>query len=159
MVDGLIKGLVNAWPNIISNFEGLINTLISAVKNILGIHSPSTVFAGIGGNVASGFGNGFEGIWGGIQANIVSKIQSLVAKAKQAAAEIQEALQEANAEVGNVLADNGTVNSSLEASQARGKVGAAAGTTNNYYINSSKQTATEIVKETKYINNRAVMTQ
>ena len=158
MVDGLIKGLINAWPNIISNFEGLINTLISAVKNILGIHSPSTVFAGIGGNVASGFGNGFEGVWDGIQANVISKIQSLVAKAKQAAAEIQEALQEANAEVGNVLADNGTVNSGLEAAQARGKTATAAGTTNNYYINSSKQTATEIVKETKYINNRAVMT-
>lgn len=157
MVDGLIKGLIGAWPNIISNFEGLINTLISAVKNILGIHSPSTVFAGIGGNVASGFGNGFEGVWAGIQANVISKIQALVAKAKQAAAEIQEALQEANAEVGNVLADNGTVNSGLEAAQARGKT--AAGTTNNYYINSSKQTATEIVKETKYINNRAVMTQ
>lgn len=154
IVDGLIKGLVEAWPSIVSNFESLISTLISAVKNILGIHSPSTVFASIGDFVAQGFGNGFTEAWGAIKEGIVGKVQDLVDWARQAAADIAGILGSASAEISNIAADGGKITSSLEARQAGGKTGS----TYNYYINSSKQTATDIIKETKYINNRAVMT-
>ena len=156
IVDGLIKGLIEAWPNIISNFESLINTLISAVKNVLGIHSPSTVFASIGDDTAQGFGSGFDKAWGTIKQGVVSKIESLVAWARQAAADIAGIIGEASAGIGNIAADNGTINSSLEARQAAGKT--AGVTINNYNINSSKQTAAEVIKETKIINNRVVMT-
>ena len=156
MIDGLIRGIVESWPTLVDNFTNLIETLISTIKSILGIHSPSTVFASIGGNVATGFGDGFAEMFAGVQSRIISAIQGLVAKAKAAAAEIQAALQEANAATADVMADGGTVNSGLEAAQARGKV--ATGTTNNYNIYAQKQTATEVIKETRYINNRAVMT-
>lgn len=157
IVDGLIKGLIGAWPNIIENFKGLINTLISAVKAVLGIHSPSTVFAGIGNFLAQGFGQGFANAWGAIQSSIVSKIQGLVEMARSAASAIASTLAAAGEGISNIMADGGTINSGLEAAQARGKTGGGV-TVNNYNINSSKQTATEIIKETKYINNRAVMT-
>ncbi len=154
-VTGFINGFVEVFPTVQQKYKEYFNSLIDIVKGILGVHSPSTVFASIGGNVATGFGDGFAEMFAGVQSRIISAIQGLVAKAKAAAAEIQAALQEANAATADVMADGGTINSGLEAAQARGKV--AMGTTNNYNIYAQKQTATEVIKETRYINNRAVM--
>ena len=39
--------------------KGLFSGVIDGVKNLLGIHSPSKVFAGIGGFMAEGLGDGF----------------------------------------------------------------------------------------------------
>lgn len=37
----------------------LVDNVVSGVKSLLGIHSPSTVFAGIGENMGAGIGVGF----------------------------------------------------------------------------------------------------
>ncbi len=158
MVNGLIQGIVESWPTLVENFSNLIDTLISTIKSILGIHSPSTVFASIGGNVATGFGDGFAEMFAGVQSRIISAIQGLVSQAKEAVAEIQAALKEANEMTADIMADSGTVNSGLEGAQKRGKVATGNTTTNNYNIYAQTQTATEVIKETRYINNRAVMT-
>lgn len=59
IVEGLwegIKGMGRWIQNKVSDFFGGI---VDSVKGMLGIHSPSTVFAGIGGNMAQGLGLGF----------------------------------------------------------------------------------------------------
>lgn len=43
--------------------EHIVDPFISAVKGLLGIHSPSTVFAEIGENIIDGLANGVSGIW------------------------------------------------------------------------------------------------
>ena len=48
------------WDNIKDWFNEKVNSLVGGVKRILGIHSPSKVFAGIGGFMAEGLGEGFS---------------------------------------------------------------------------------------------------
>ena len=60
IVRGVWEGIkaMGAWlgEKVSSFFSGIVN----GVKGILGIHSPSRVFAGIGQNMALGLGQGFE---------------------------------------------------------------------------------------------------
>lgn len=60
IVDGLWNGIKNGWNGLISGVKGLVNLLPDAVKNVLGIHSPSRVFKWIGEMSAKGLGIGFE---------------------------------------------------------------------------------------------------
>lgn len=59
IVQGLKDGIAGMWDNIKDWFNEKVNSLVGGVKRILGIHSPSKVFAGIGGFMAEGLGEGF----------------------------------------------------------------------------------------------------
>lgn len=58
----LIQGLINGVNNMIETAKNAVanvgNAVIDKVKNVLGIHSPSTVFAEIGGYISQGLANG-----------------------------------------------------------------------------------------------------
>lgn len=60
IVRGIWEGIKSLgswlWDKVSSFFSGIVD----GVKNFLGIHSPSTVFEGIGGNMALGLGEGFN---------------------------------------------------------------------------------------------------
>lgn len=60
IVQGLKDGIAGMWDNIKDWFNEKVNSLVDGVKRILGIHSPSKVFAGIGGFMAEGLGKGFS---------------------------------------------------------------------------------------------------
>lgn len=60
IVRGLKNGIAGMWGNIKSWFSDKVNGLVSGVKKILGIASPSKAFAGIGGFMAEGLGEGFD---------------------------------------------------------------------------------------------------
>lgn len=60
IVQGLKDGIAGMWDNIKDWFNEKVNSLVGGVKRILGIHSPSKVFAGIGGFMAKGLGEGFS---------------------------------------------------------------------------------------------------
>lgn len=59
IIEGLWEGIKSMGSWIKEKVGGLVDSLVGGVKNVLGIHSPSTVFAGIGGYMAEGLGNGF----------------------------------------------------------------------------------------------------
>ena len=67
IVDGILSGLKQAWENLKKWFSGAWDGLVGGVKNLLGIHSPSRVFAGIGKNMALGVGEGWDGEFSGIR--------------------------------------------------------------------------------------------
>ena len=48
---------MGSW--ISDNISGFFSGIVDGAKNLLGIHSPSTVFAGIGTNMGLGIGVGF----------------------------------------------------------------------------------------------------
>lgn len=58
----LIQGLIDGVNNMIETAKNAVanvgNAVIGKVKNVLGIHSPSTVFAEIGGYIDQGLANG-----------------------------------------------------------------------------------------------------
>lgn len=70
IVDGLRNGIANAWDSFISWITSKVGGIVSAVKNMLGIHSPSTVFAGIGKNMALGLADGWNDEYSGIKRQI-----------------------------------------------------------------------------------------
>ena len=60
IVNGLLNGITGMWDTLVSNVRGKVNGLVSTVKNLLGIHSPSKVFTEIGENVTQGLVNGIN---------------------------------------------------------------------------------------------------
>lgn len=61
LVSGLWKGIQNSWDDLINNIEGLGGGIVDAMKGVLGIKSPSRVFAGIGANIGAGMKQGIAG--------------------------------------------------------------------------------------------------
>ena len=59
IVQGLWQGIQSMGQWIQDKIGGLFRSVINGAKSVLGIHSPSTVFAGIGENMGLGLGAGF----------------------------------------------------------------------------------------------------
>ena len=70
IVDGIKKGIENAWNSLVAWFKNLFGDLIGIAKKILGIASPSKVFKKIGAFTAEGFGAGFEDAFGDVERDI-----------------------------------------------------------------------------------------
>ncbi len=60
IVNGIWQGISGLKDWIYNKVSGFFSGIVDSVKNMLGIHSPSTVFAGIGGYMAQGIGQGFS---------------------------------------------------------------------------------------------------
>ena len=60
IVEGVWQGIKNAAKWLKDKVTGFFDGIIGGVKDFLGIHSPSKVFAGIGGFMAEGLGEGFD---------------------------------------------------------------------------------------------------
>lgn len=56
--DGLINGLKDAWSTVTNGIKSFTDGFVNGFKDALGIHSPSTVFAEIGGYIDQGLANG-----------------------------------------------------------------------------------------------------
>jgi methyl-accepting chemotaxis protein len=61
------------WQQITGFFSGIVQ----GVKDVLGIKSPSTIFAGIGENMALGMGKGFAGAFAAIERDINAAVGGL----------------------------------------------------------------------------------
>lgn len=72
IVDGIKDGVTGAWDSFVSFMSNKISGIINSVKEKLGIHSPSKVFAGIGENMALGLAEGWGGEYSGIKRQIES---------------------------------------------------------------------------------------
>lgn len=70
IVNGLLKGLQDMWSSLTGWFSKAWDGLVGGVKDFLGIHSPSRVFAGIGKNMALGVGEGWGDEFDGIKSDI-----------------------------------------------------------------------------------------
>lgn len=70
IVEGLKTGIANAWSSFLGWLGSKIGDIVSYVMGLLGIHSPSKVFAGIGENMALGLAEGWEDEYGGIKRQI-----------------------------------------------------------------------------------------
>lgn len=78
IVQGVWNGIqqMGTWiKNKVKNFFGGI---VDSVKGLLGIHSPSRVFAGIGENMAAGIGVGFGSEFGAVQKQVDRSMSNLV---------------------------------------------------------------------------------
>lgn len=72
IVSGLWDGIKSMASWISDKVSGFVDGIVDGVKGVLGIHSPSRVFAGIGENMALGLGEGWDNEYGRINKNIKS---------------------------------------------------------------------------------------
>lgn len=74
IVDGIKNGFVNMWNSFKQTVENVFTGLVDGVKSFLGIASPSKVFAGIGGYMAEGLGQGFDKEFSSVKRGIQSQL-------------------------------------------------------------------------------------
>ena len=74
IVDGLLNGLKRAWESLKKWVSDAWDSLVGGIKDFLGIHSPSRVFAGIGKNMALGVGEGWDDAFSDVQDDINSSM-------------------------------------------------------------------------------------
>lgn len=75
IVDGIRKGITEQWQRLKTDVSNLFTGLVDWIKKLLGIHSPSTVFAGIGTNMVKGIGAGWQDTIGDINRDIAATLQ------------------------------------------------------------------------------------
>lgn len=77
IINGVIGGIQSAAAGLAQAAIDAVNGAMNAAKNALGIHSPSTVFAGIGQNMMAGMA---QGILGGMNqpANAMQSVSSSI---------------------------------------------------------------------------------
>lgn len=70
MIKGLINGIKSMASAAVDAAKSLAGSVVDGVSDFLGIHSPSRVFAGIGGNMALGLAEGWEDELSGVRNRI-----------------------------------------------------------------------------------------
>lgn len=75
IVDGIRQGVTEQWQRLKSDVSHLFTGLVDWIKKLLGIHSPSRVFADIGQNMAAGIGAGWDDTIGDINRKIGESLQ------------------------------------------------------------------------------------
>lgn len=60
IINGVWQGIQSMVSWFTSKVKGFFSGIVNSVKNVLGIHSPSKVFASIGGYMAEGLGEGWD---------------------------------------------------------------------------------------------------
>lgn len=74
IVTGLWEGIKSLGSWIADKVSGFFSGIVDGAKSLLGIHSPSTVFAGIGENMGLGIGLGFTDAMRGVEKDIAGAI-------------------------------------------------------------------------------------
>lgn len=70
MIVGLWEGIRSRGAWLLGCVKGFFHGIVDGVKGLLGIHSPSKVFAGIGGFMAEGLGEGFDSKFNAVKRDI-----------------------------------------------------------------------------------------
>lgn len=70
IVKGIWRGITSMGDWLWENVKGFFSGIVDGVKGILGIHSPSKVFAGIGENMALGIGEGWNGEFDAVKKSV-----------------------------------------------------------------------------------------
>jgi phage-related protein len=82
IVNGIKSGLASAWEGLTSWIGDKVNGLVGGVMDLLGIHSPSTVFAGIGKNIVLGMREGWGDTFGGLESQVDRDVRRLTDTAR-----------------------------------------------------------------------------
>lgn len=109
LLHGLWEGISGAASWLWEKVSGWASSLVSGIKDFFGIHSPSTVFAEIGGNMADGVGVGFTDNMGGVEGDMTAAMGGAGALT---AAEAVNAVN--NGIIANIGGLSGAVNAIVE---------------------------------------------
>ena len=83
IVEGLWEGIKDMGSWIKEKVTGFFGGIVDSVKGLLGIRSPSRVFAGIGGNMAEGLEQGWSGAYRHTKRRITGGLQDVADEARK----------------------------------------------------------------------------
>lgn len=90
---GFAKGITDALKDVYNWVkENVVDPFVNSIKGLLGIHSPSTVFEGIGGDIVAGLFNGFSGAWSGFASMVSGLFSDLISWCQSAHNWLQDVL-------------------------------------------------------------------
>ena len=89
LIKGLWNGIKDAAAWIWDKVKGWCSDLLGKIKGFFGIHSPSTVFADIGDNMAAGMGVGFGREMKNVEQNMKSRLGTTVRAMQRIGASMQ----------------------------------------------------------------------
>lgn len=149
IVSGIWQGIQNAAGWLWDQVTGFFGGIVDGIKNFLGIHSPSTVFADIGGNMAAGVGEGF----GGGMDTVSADMQGAMGSAGTLTA--QEAVQAVN---DGIIANIGALDGAVSAIVERVTAGltAQAARLNQIGVDMTKYIASGMTTGTPNITNNII---
>ena len=112
IVKGLWEGIKSMATWISDKVKGFFSGIVSGVKGLLGIKSPSKVFASIGGYMAEGLGKGWENEYGDIKKQIEGDMNfgtATVDFASSAAGRYNGAMQSSIGDLAASISQNSTI--------------------------------------------------
>ena len=121
LIGGLVDGIRDAAGRVLDAIGGVVSNAIDWAKSLLGIHSPSTVFKGIGGNLSQGFADGIASKAAVAAGAMKDLVDDVALAAKMPALDVSAGMAAAAGMMGGL-------------GYARGFGGAASGAVTNYYI-------------------------
>lgn len=89
LVQGMANGIRSGKSAVISAVQEVANAAVNAAKSTLGVHSPSTVFAGIGEDMAQGMNVGWNDSLPGVLQSIESSLGRVPATMESPKAEVK----------------------------------------------------------------------
>ena len=104
IVSGVWEGIQSMASWITGKVKSFFSGIVDGVKGVLGIHSPSRVFAGIGENMALGLSDGWDSEYNKIKRNITNGLDFGTATI-DAKATMSGKLQNALTNIGNIGGD------------------------------------------------------
>ena len=104
IVKGVWQGIKSMASTFANNIKNFFSGIVDSVKSVLGIHSPSRVFAGIGENMALGLSDGWDSEYNKIKRNITNGLDFGTATI-DAKATMSGKLQNALTNIGNIGGD------------------------------------------------------
>lgn len=104
IVEGLWNGIKSMASWITNKVKNFFSGIVDSVKGVLGIHSPSRIFAGIGENMALGLSDGWDSEYNRIKRNITNGLDFGTATI-DAKATMSGKLQNALTGIGNIGGD------------------------------------------------------
>jgi hypothetical protein len=110
LIEGLIQGIRERVGGAVSAIKSVGSSIITAMKNAVGVQSPSTVFAGIGQNIVQGLSQGIASMQGGAERDVstfASNIASTFAQVLTGAQDFRSALSSILSNVGGSLIQKG----------------------------------------------------
>lgn len=104
IVNGVWEGIQSMASWITGKVKSFFSGVVDSVKGVLGIHSPSRVFAGIGENMALGLSDGWDSEYNKIKRNITNGLDFGTATI-DAKATMSGKIQNALTNIGNIGGD------------------------------------------------------
>lgn len=104
IVEGLWNGIKSMASWITNKVKSFFSGIVDSVKGVLGIHSPSRIFAGIGENMALGLSDGWDSEYNKIKRNITNGLDFGTATIDTKAT-VSGKLQNALTDIGNIGGD------------------------------------------------------